>query len=203
MSCAFSIRFFSEELERNWSATRFRHSRASHFKSGIAVPRGQKRSTLKPMWKTVQPTTTSSLPASDTARRAGFTQVPESSALNAATGNNRSNIGKGLTFVGQITASEPLYIDGNIEGTINLPGERVTVGRTGNVTASINARDIVVLGTVCGNVSATDKVEIRAEGSLTGDISTARISIEEGAFFKGTLDVRQDGRSQAVSSPCN
>jgi len=94
-----------------------------------------------------------------------------------------------LKFVGQITAAEPLYIDGNIEGTINLPGHRVTVGQSGHVNATISAAEIIVLGTVVGNVSATDKVEIRAEGSLTGDISTARIRIEEGAIFNGSLEV--------------
>jgi len=141
------------------------------------------------MWKTTQAASTPNLLSADRSGRAGFPQVPESSALNAIAGSDRSSIGKMLKFVGHITASEPLYIDGNIEGTINLPGHRVTVGLTGQVNATISAAEIIVLGTVVGNVSATDKVEIRAEGALTGDISTARIRIEEGAFFKGTLDV--------------
>jgi cytoskeletal protein CcmA (bactofilin family) len=84
-----------------------------------------------------------------------------------------------------------LFIDGKVEGSINLPGNRVTVGRNGQVAASISAREIVVLGKVRGNVTATDRVDIRAEGALTGDVSAARISIEDGAFFKGGIDIRK------------
>ena len=78
-----------------------------------------------------------------------------------------------------------------MEGTLNLPGNRVTVGRNGQVAANITAREIVVLGKVKGNVSATDRVDIRAEGSLNGDVAAARISIEDGAFFKGGIDIRK------------
>jgi cytoskeletal protein CcmA (bactofilin family) len=141
------------------------------------------------MWKSNQAASTPNPLSADFLRRAGLPQVPEPSVLKAITGSDRSSIGKMLKFVGQITASEPLYIDGNVEGTINLPGHRVTVGQSGHVNATINAAEIVVLGTVVGNVSATEKVEIRAEGSLTGDISTIRIRIEEGAFFNGSLEV--------------
>ena len=84
-----------------------------------------------------------------------------------------------------------LYIDGKVEGAINLPGNRVTVGRNGQVAANIVAREVVVLGKVRGNVSATDRVDIRAEGALNGDVSAARISIEDGAFFKGGIDIRK------------
>jgi cytoskeletal protein CcmA (bactofilin family) len=92
---------------------------------------------------------------------------------------------------GEITGSESLYIDGKVEGSINLPGNRVTVGRNGQVAASIIAREIVVLGKIRGNVSATDRVDIRAEGSLSGDVAAARISIEDGAYFKGGIDIRK------------
>jgi len=103
----------------------------------------------------------------------------------------QATIGKGLFIKGEITGSESLYIDGKIEGSINLPGNRLTVGRNGQVSASINAREIVVLGKVKGNVAATDRVDIRAEGSLTGDVAAARISIEDGAYFKGGIDIRK------------
>ena len=106
---------------------------------------------------------------------------------------------RGLFIKGEITGSESLYIDGKIEGTINLPGNRLTVGRNGQVNAAINAREIVVLGKVKGNVTATDRVDIRAEGSLTGDVAAARISIEDGAFFKGGIDIKKtDNKPQAV-----
>jgi len=72
-----------------------------------------------------------------------------------------------------------------------LPGNRVTIGRNGQVTSSITAREIVILGKVQGNILASDRVDIRSEGALTGDVTAARISIEDGAFFKGGIDIRR------------
>ena len=83
-----------------------------------------------------------------------------------------------------------------MEGSINLSGNRVTVGRNGVVAANINAREIVVLGKVRGNLTASDRVDIRSDGSLTGDVIAARISIEDGAFFKGGIDIRKGGQPQ-------
>jgi cytoskeletal protein CcmA (bactofilin family) len=94
---------------------------------------------------------------------------------------------------GELSGSESLYVDGKVEGAINLPGNRVTVGRNGQVAANIMAREIVVLGKVRGNCQASDRVDIRSEGSLTGDVVAARISIEDGAFFKGGIDIRKPG----------
>ncbi len=122
----------------------------------------------------------------------------EPPARPAAPVGEQATIGKGLFIKGEITGSESLFIDGKIEGSINLPGNRLTVGRNGQVSASITAREIVVLGKVRGNVSATDRVDIRAEGSLTGDVAAARISIEDGAFFKGGIDIRKpDAKPEA------
>src|SRR5580692_1161058 len=115
---------------------------------------------------------------------------PPVRAAQASTGE-QATISKGLFIKGEITGSESLYIDGKIEGSLNLPGNRVTVGRNGQVAANITAREIVVLGKVKGNVTATDRVDIRAEGSLSGDVAAARISIEDGAFFKGGIDIRK------------
>src|SRR6266851_8828402 len=103
----------------------------------------------------------------------------------------QATIGKSLVVKGEVTGSESLYVDGRVEGIINLPGNRVTVGRNGQVQADITAREIVVLGAVTGNLTASDRVEVRSEGSLTGDVSCQRISIEDGAFFKGGIDVRK------------
>lgn len=125
---------------------------------------------------------------------------PARAAVPAA--GEQATIGKSLFIKGEITGSESLYIDGKIEGTINLPGNRLTVGRNGQVNAAITAREIVVLGKVKGNVSATDRVDIRAEGALTGDVSAARISIEDGAFFKGGIDIRKpEGTKPAAVEP--
>jgi cytoskeletal protein CcmA (bactofilin family) len=114
---------------------------------------------------------------------------------------DQATIGKGLFIKGEITGTESIFIDGKIEGSLNLPGNRVTVGRNGQVAASINAREIVILGKVRGNVSATDRVDIRAEGALTGDVAAARISIEDGAFFKGGIDIRRGDAKPATAAP--
>ena len=117
-------------------------------------------------------------------------------AAAAATGE-QATIGKSLIVKGEVSGSESLYIDGKVEGAINLPGNRVTVGRNGQVAANIMAREIVVLGKVRGNCQASDRVDIRSEGSLTGDVIAARISIEDGAFFKGGIDIRKPGAGDA------
>ena len=106
----------------------------------------------------------------------------------------QATLGKSLVIKGEVTGSESLYIDGRVEGSINLPGNRVTVGRNGVVSANISAREIVILGKVRGNMTASDRFDIRSEGSLTGDIVAQRVSIEEGAYFKGGIDIRKAGQ---------
>ena len=144
------------------------------------------------MWKPNQPCSITPSSTPEPVRPA-----PPTPAFDAASrptspaSGDQATIGKGLLIKGEISGSESLYIDGKVEGSINLPGNRVTVGRNGQVAASINAREIVVLGKVRGNVTATDRVDIRVEGSLSGDVSAARISIEDGAYFKGGIDIRK------------
>ncbi len=113
---------------------------------------------------------------------------PASPPINT---QEQATLGKSLVIKGEVTGSESLYIDGRVEGSINLPGNRVTVGRNGVVAANISAREIVVLGKVRGNMTASDRVDIRGEGSLTGDVVAQRISIEDGAYFKGGIDIRK------------
>ncbi|HUN86926.1 MAG TPA: polymer-forming cytoskeletal protein [Terracidiphilus sp.] len=146
------------------------------------------------MWKPTQSGPSSFNNTPEPARPAAPatpTYEPPRQAAAPTTTGEQAAIGKGLYIKGEITGSESLFIDGKVEGSINLPGNRLTVGRNGQVTASITAREIVVLGKVKGNVSATDRVDIRAEGALTGDVAAARISIEDGAFFKGGIDIRK------------
>jgi cytoskeletal protein CcmA (bactofilin family) len=108
----------------------------------------------------------------------------------ASVPTEQATIGRSLVIKGEVTGSESLFIDGRIEGTINFADHRVTVGRNGHVAASINAKEVVIMGKVNGNVTCTDRVDIRAEGSLTGDVTTHRISVEDGAVLTGSVQVR-------------
>ena len=157
------------------------------------------------MWKpTNQPTTTTpgrpgasepeQRPATPAAAAPAIAEVAPRPVSATATAD-QATIGKSLVIKGEVTGSESLYIDGRVEGSINLAGNRVTVGRNGVVAANINAREIVVLGKVRGNLTASDRVDIRSDGSLTGDVVAARISIEDGAFFKGGIDIRKSGQT--------
>lgn len=114
-------------------------------------------------------------------------------------------IGKSVHIKGQVISREDLYIDGEIEGTIEMLESRLTIGPNGKVQASVKARDLVVLGAIQGNVDAAEKVEIRKEARLLGDIKTARIVIEDGAYFKGSIDIARPERKPvpppAASAP--
>jgi cytoskeletal protein CcmA (bactofilin family) len=122
-----------------------------------------------------------------------------SSQDQANIGKDQATIGKSLVIKGEVTGSESLYVDGRVEGSINLPGNRMTIGRNGVVAANITAREIVVLGKVRGNLTASDRVDIRGEGSLTGDVVAQRISIEDGAYFKGGIDIRKPGQKDEAA----
>ena len=114
---------------------------------------------------------------------------------------DQATIGRTLVIKGEISGSEALYIDGRVEGKISMPESRVTIGRNGKVDASINAREVVVMGKVNGNIECGDRVDIRSEGSVNGDISTVRISVEDGAALKGGITVHAgDGKQQAKSA---
>ena len=98
-------------------------------------------------------------------------------------------LGKSVIVKGQIFSREDLTIDGEVEGTVELQEHRLTVGPNGKVIAGIKAREVVVLGTIHGNVETTDKIDIRKDAKLVGDIKTARVVIEDGAYFKGNIDI--------------
>jgi cytoskeletal protein CcmA (bactofilin family) len=111
-------------------------------------------------------------------------------------------LGKSVIVKGQIVSKEDLTIDGEIEGTVELQEHRLTVGQNGKVRASVKARELVVLGTIQGNVDITDKIDIRKDAKLVGDIKTARIVIEDGAYFKGNIDiVRPEPSRQNAGAP--
>jgi cytoskeletal protein CcmA (bactofilin family) len=114
---------------------------------------------------------------------------------------DQANIGRSLVIKGEVTGAESLFIDGRVEGSINFPDNRVTIGRNGNVAANITAKEVVIMGKVQGNVECEDRLDIRSEGLLSGDVITHRISVEEGAILKGGVEVRnpekKDQKTQA------
>ena len=110
---------------------------------------------------------------------------------------DQANIGRTLVIKGDVSGTESLFIDGHVEGTISFPDNRVTVGRNGSVAANITAKEVVIMGKVQGNVECADRLDIRNEGVLAGDVVTHRISVEEGAILKGGVEVRSpDKREQ-------
>ena len=102
-----------------------------------------------------------------------------------------ATIGKSVVVKGELSGSEDLYVDGSVEGSISLKGQSLTIGPNGQVRANLEARNVIVHGRVDGNVIASDRVDLRKSASLTGDISTARVAIEDGAYFKGTIDIQK------------
>lgn len=120
--------------------------------------------------------------------------APRNAVLSAP---EQASIGKSLVIKGDVIGAESLHIEGRVEGSINLSGtaNRVTVGKSGVVVADLTAREIVIMGKVSGNLVATDRVEIRTDGWLTGDVVTHRINIEDGAFFKGSIDIQKAEQS--------
>ena len=106
-----------------------------------------------------------------------------------ATRAGNAVLGKSVVVKGQILSREDLTIDGEVEGTIEMQEHRLTIGQNGKVRASVKAREVIVLGTLHGNVETGDRIDIRKEAKLVGDIRTARIVIEDGAYFKGNVDI--------------
>src|SRR3982751_581325 len=100
-----------------------------------------------------------------------------------------ATIGKAVKINGQIHSKEDLFVDGDVEGTVEAPDHKLTVGPNGKVHATVKAREVIALGSIQGNVEAADRIEIRKDAKLIGDIRTARIIIEDGAYFKGSIDI--------------
>lgn len=116
-----------------------------------------------------------------------------------------AHIGKSVIVKGELSGSEDLYLDGEVEGSIELRGHSLTIGPNGRVRANIHAKDVVIHGKVDGNVRGTDRVELKKSALLNGDIYTQRIVIEEGAFFKGAIDIQKadqkvDAKTQSATA---
>jgi cytoskeletal protein CcmA (bactofilin family) len=110
-------------------------------------------------------------------------------------------IGKSVIIKGQILSREDLYLDGEMEGTVDVPDHRLTIGAHAKLQASIRAREVVVLGSVNGNVEALEKIDIRKDAKLIGDIKTGGIIIEDGAYFKGSIDIVRPSQAATQAKP--
>ena len=132
-------------------------------------------------------------PAASAAPRSTF--VPQRQAENFRA--EVAHIGKSVLIKGELSGSEDLYLDGEVEGSVDLKQHSLTVGPHGRIRANIRAREVIVHGKVDGNIAGDEKVELKKSAVLTGDITTQRIMIEDGAFFKGAIDLLKDGKSQS------
>jgi len=107
-----------------------------------------------------------------------------------------ARLGPSLHVKGEITGNEDLHVDGSVEGLIQLEDRKLTVGASAKVTADVIAREVVVYGNVKGNLRARDRIEIKKDGSVVGDLTTARIMIEDGAYFKGSIEIDKAGEAK-------
>src|SRR5271167_637874 len=120
------------------------------------------------------------------------TMAPMDSSYPASSGGT-ARLGASLHVKGEITGNEDLAIDGSVEGLVQLEDRKLTIGATAKVTADVIAREVVVYGNVKGNLRARDRIEIKKDGSVVGDLTTARIMIEDGAYFKGSIEIDKTG----------
>lgn len=116
------------------------------------------------------------------------------------TRNEVAHIGKAVLIKGELSGSEDLYLDGEVEGTIELHQNVLTIGPNGRIRAHVHAREVVIHGKVDGNIQGNDRVELKRSAVLVGDIVTQRVSIEDGAYFKGSIDIQREAKSESKSS---
>lgn len=136
----------------------------------------------------------------DQPQSSSFAEMPGPARPATSAVNQYSMIGKSITIKGEIVASDPVYVYGTVEGSISAPAHRVTVGKDGRVKADISAREVVIMGEVCGNLEAGERAEIRCDGSLLGNMSTRRIYVEEGAVMSGVIDVHKPNKKEKAET---
>src|SRR5215204_4313022 len=150
------------------------------------------------MWKrdeSVKPAAPPATPAA--APTAAAPIAPQASETRAQLGRDMVNIGKSVVIKGELSGSEDLTIEGHVEGRIDLKDNVLTIGPNGKIKAEVFAKAVVVLGEVTGNINATEKVDIRDNGSVDGDIASPRVAIAEGAHFRGSVDMQRAGQQKA------
>jgi cytoskeletal protein CcmA (bactofilin family) len=163
--------------------------------SGSAAPALSTTNTNTPT-ATAASTGNAATPAAAAAARPAF--VPQRPAENFRA--EVAHIGKSVLIKGELSGSEDLYLDGEVEGSVDLKQHSLTVGPHGRIRANIRAREVIVHGKVDGNIAGDEKVELKKSAVLTGDITTQRIMIEDGAFFKGAIDLQKEGKPHSAES---
>jgi cytoskeletal protein CcmA (bactofilin family) len=144
------------------------------------------------MWnKETQPEVPGTSSSKDAKTPSTPLNVPAINRTNAPAARTLACLGSTIVVKGEISSDEDLQIDGKVEGPISLRGSRLTVGRTAQLNSEIHAREVIVYGNASGNLRARDRVEIKKDGQVIGDITTTRISIEEGAYFKGHIEIER------------
>jgi len=148
------------------------------------------------MWKRDESVKPAAPPASTPAAApsASAPAAPQANELRAQLGRDMVNIGKSVVIKGELSGSEDLTIEGHVEGRIDLRENVLTIGPNGKIKAEVFAKSVVVLGEVTGNVTASEKVDIRDNGSVDGDIASPRVAIAEGAHFRGSVDMQRAGQ---------
>ncbi len=111
-----------------------------------------------------------------------------------------AHIGKSVSIKGELSGSEDIYVDGEVDGSIQLSGNSLTIGPNGRVHANVSAKSVTVGGSLEGNIQATERTELRKTAVVNGDVQTQRIAIEEGAYFKGKLEITAAGKPAAAAS---
>ena len=120
--------------------------------------------------------------------------------MSTSTSGEFAHIGKSVFIKGELSGSEDIYVDGQVEGNIQLSGNNLTIGPNGRVKANISAKNVTVGGTLDGNITASERTELRKTAVTNGDVQTKRIAIEEGAFFKGKLEIIGTTAASAAAS---
>src|SRR5215475_11045811 len=114
--------------------------------------------------------------------------------MSTAASGDFAHIGKSVNIKGEVSGSEDIYVDGQVEGSIQLGGNSLTVGPNGRVRANVTAKNVTVGGALDGNIQASERTELRKSAVVNGDVQTKRIAIEEGAYFKGKLEILAESR---------
>ena len=155
------------------------------------------------MWKRDEAVRTPAVPNHEAAAApAAATQaIRQDNVARSQSERDNVNIGKSVVIKGELNGSEDLTIEGHVEGKIELREHVLTIGPNGKIKAELFAKSIVVLGEVVGNVTATEKVDIRENGSVEGDITAPRVAIAEGAHFRGSVDMQNKGVKPAQAQP--